>query len=774
MDYKRAQRNLNLLIEDGNPNNLHFSDNYNDNPDQFNSSPMKSLSGTQIPEFSLSSDIEENSNPLDHRNKTDRVIRNEADQGIFQEEGKHENITSTDAQETPIFMNTQIQSRLDDANEKDELKGQLNKFKYSFNESQSLAKPLILKRLSMCDEKDDKHVTKKRKRKNSDVNDNGKQVKNSRASNLMGLLSGRAKKVKDIVKKNNKQAGSKSKGSVKGNKIIYDTYDEEEWNTLKKMILVKFPDNSSEDFKEMFEYVYGNGIINNENVETEMDISTNLWGASQQLIPGTQEPTHTPLGSYQESVSQKINFLSLSQVMEDTSFNTANIERFGSRQLIPDIDDKVGIDIENNKSGIMDDANGPVILKENPVDIMVVGNVTESPTKIRENETPIDDINVGDNIAYDSMEEVDSEEKIDIISIDSKYKFKKQTMHFKEDAVIVPRRLIPTERLRAIPQLQPDDNSPIKDNDIIHLTQQSFKISNELVSPIRTEVSNPKVINESLQKSSHPPGQTVQVPATRMGTLNSPQQKKRYKKENIPSRIVIKIKLSDLEGYKANQSEFTFETFDRVNGDDIVYDSYDEASMDDEVILTLVANSDNGNKIKTKRSISTDDIIMTQEVIQSVDGNSNNNNDGIIISRDDKEKLTPATTASTNTDIFVSQSAKEIRVNVRQLGLKTYRTKSEMVESLELASQKLNSPHKQLITSEGVNLSPGSKVDVFTYLTEIAKTFSPETLEKFYTFQAIPVHEIIQMFTERDQFVDRIEEQTVKEWAERNGISLRQ
>lgn len=795
MDFRRAQRNLNLLLIDGNPDTLAFSE--NDNPDRFNSSPIKSFNDTQVPDFDLSSsdiDVRHPTNAFSQEilenkgisqnvrmgdnmatgadggngSNNDGSVAKILTESTNNKKSQSDQIDNDDGTSTSnnnnysnqIFLNTQIQSRLDEANKVMEMKSQLNQFKYTQEESQPISSSLVLKRL------------------NSNTNSQSKPNKNmrktssqpSRSSYLMELLSGKNKKVKDIFKNHNQKTKDKLKDSTKKNKkIIYDTYNEQEWTILKQLLLEKFPQNTNEDVNEIFRYIYGDSESQiKENMEQN---SVDMWSASQQSLYVSPKISQNSHFSTQENKDEKFKLLSLSQIMEDTSmtninqvndrdnnfFEGSNNEKsiyINNRILEENVatnyeeNPHLVIDSDDSKDNIDYKSNLIELDKENIEKFSEVEKNTKAETynngKIGYNSTNEFINNKDYALIYDSMEE--EEQILNRIHIENEDKFKKQKIYDLSHNVPEISKFKPTLNLGFIPLLPFDPISPEKKNSMINLTQGSFKVTSELVSPIK---SIPSELNSTKELLI---GNQVQIPATRTTTFDGIQEIEEVECNEYSPDVMLKIHKEQLNNLIETQDYFKIQNAIRVNErDNIVYDSYDDEEhsgnttdmLENEIIVTLAPRTE-------KKKTSTLIISPIKSSLKEQETDSLENHKDI------------------ESELWESQSIKDIRLNIRQTGLKTSRKKAEMIESLRLASQ--------ILQSQGVSevklRSQTSKDDIFKYLSLLAKQFPLAILEKFYTFQAVPINEVIEKFNLIDPFVDRIEEQTIKEWAELNGIIL--
>lgn len=125
-------------------------------------------------------------------------------------------------------------------------------------------------------------------------------------------------------------------------------------------------------------------------------------------------------------------------------------------------------------------------------------------------------------------------------------------------------------------------------------------------------------------------------------------------------------------------------------------------------------------------------------------------------------KLTTRTPSPSVESDWNSQSAQQLRQSMKSLGLKTSRSKHQMLLSLQQASQVLE------IDS---NVQEDQRRDIHNYLTSLVQS-SPNLLEKVYTFQPIASKELLTRLTEANPFVDVIDEYTIREWADNQGICL--
>ncbi|CDF90732.1 ZYBA0S08-01684g1_1 [Zygosaccharomyces bailii CLIB 213] len=493
-----------------------------------------------------------------------------------------------------IFINTQVQGRLDEADQADKVRASLTQFKYvgeGLHHSPENMK-IATKRTS-C-----------KPLKRTSVRQRIKKTP-SKAQNLLKQLSGKHAKVKDMIRYQKKldslaeaqQKAAPVKGkrtkSVKKGECRFDTYNEEEWQRISKLLLERFPHLEPAEVKGVYEYLYG---------ETE---EYTLWTASQ--LPVNSEKLGARLSP--GSDSPRISVLSLSQAMDDS---------YPVNETAPEAEEE-------------DDAS----------------------------------------IVPDSTEELST-----IIPI--------------EPVVDAP---------QDFSQIQLDTPLILPPNEIIDLTQESFKVVKSLTSPLKQE-NTPQ----------------VEVPATRLPTISGSA-------ELGPVPLLAPAKEEPVR-YKVHRSQL--EELSAVEGL-IVHSS--KESLDD----ALIAD--------TESDVSSPHEHCLIELETSI--------------------LANRTPSPSHQNIFESQSAQQLRQSMRSMGLKTSRSKQEMLQSLQAASQVLRN----------TSTDREQKRDIYNFLTSLIQS-SPTLLEKVYTFQPIASRELLTKLVGDNPFVEKIDEFTIREWADYQGICL--
>lgn len=466
-----------------------------------------------------------------------------------------------------ILVSTQVQSRLDDVLQEEALQDELKRFKYDDGSNCKIVKTLS--------------VSRKRKATRRSQQSKLVDFSQTKAGQLLKRLSGKQKKVKDLV-------DSKGKRGKVGTRSVsqYDTYNAEEWEFIHRKLLEHFPHSDSGDVNEIFRHLCRPPQSCNENA---------LWIASQ--VPPDVTASVPEMESNVEGAGdrggQETRVFTLSQVLGD--------------------DDKVDPE---------------------PVDI--------------------DD----DSTVPDSTEEVSI--CIPIAEVD-----RTSTQFY------TPRTSLAEE--------------------IIDLTQESFKVVKSLISPLKDEETP-----------------LVQVPATRTSTILT-HVKLTSKDPDLSKCVKMVIPRSQTGLLKEKLSrEFDF----RCPEEDLIMSDTDDC---EHIPAYLHRKSDQS----------------------------------------------PSKQALLSRSRFASQSAQKLRKSIKAIGLKPCRSKSEMIASLEAASQVLDASATEL---EQRHL-------IYNNLTDLVYS-CPSLLERVYTFQPIPVTDLVARLTEANPFIDRVDEPTIRMWAEGQGICL--
>ncbi|CCE62233.1 hypothetical protein TPHA_0C00770 [Tetrapisispora phaffii CBS 4417] len=247
-------------------------------------------------------------------------------------------------------------------------------------------------------------------------------------------------------------------------------------------------------------------------------------------------------------------------------------------------------------------------------------------------------------------------------------------------------------------------------NGVIDLTQESFKAVNSLISPVKTDYIEATEITQ------------VQVPASRNITLQRENQ-------------------SNLD-----LNETHYNTVNLTQDNSITYQFYGDRKK-------VLDNNFN--------------IELIEKYQIEVGDSEDENNDDLIEPSIIEIKVRPNTpTSSPNKsvkEIITSQSMKKLRENMKTIGLKPLKSKEKMIEALTVASQVFDADDIGLHTQ---------REEVYRHLTLLVKQI-PSLLEKIYTFEPVFIEDLVSQLADSSPFVEHIDEVTIREWADKQGICLR-
>lgn len=744
MELQRAQRNLKFLQ---NEDYVNVADQTNLNGESQNAYSLGME--TQVPEmqFSLSSDddsigtqvksVTAQKSPMTQETTKNDTERNkDVDKSCNPVSTSHPDLGGSNIEEN-IFINTQIQSRLDDAEEETNLKLKLEKFKYSFKSSNAddthsnanvtaKRRPAIRKANSKLKTKPKTKRDPKIIKNITDFNINN--YERSRTASLLKQLSGKHKKVLDIIKTQNEGNSDKPPRARnnKGEKATFDTYSEQEWKDIMKLLLQKFPQSEETDLNEVQKFLYGSEKSSN-SLDNQESSQQRLWTASQ-LPPELPDEAIQPEQEERIRDTQSaVNFLSLSQVMDDKSEimkdeesiiisrgdSTSSQEYGNGLEPQKPVGNVVGEDIEL--------AVGTRINAFSLTDYKACKPMSVEVSRRCENSTDNDYDNI--SIVSDTTDETSTLFPLD------QYRY----VFIENDE----RPPLATDTIGSTQFFTPN-TSPL--DGIIDLTQESFKAVRSLISPLKVENNKTGVTSQASNQ--------VQVPATRTPTI-IPQKnltttlKTEEEKNNIGSSI--RVKLLQESVVKLNP-KLVKHNFYRVEAND---SEEEETEFDDQFCIAdiqLVDSSKISTKDSTQNPTTSNDIIDTSAASSIAS----------------PEKFC---------EIMMSQSMKELRQSLKTVGLKPMRTKVEIIQSLQTASQILSTANPDNKGEHG-GVANFSKIEIFDHLTELIEAF-PDFLERIYTFEPIPLNELIEKLFSAEPFVSQIDEMTIREWADVQGICLR-
>lgn len=652
-------------------------------------------------------------------------------------------------QDDNFLISTQIQSRLDIVNRDSEMKGKLSQFRYATNnntESTSGGNTATINNSSrltsgssMIDEPKQKKIRTCVKKK--------EVTKLTRAQDLLKKLSGKHRKVRDILKGQQEADKKKPRGKIQLQPSkSFDVYNAEEWKNISCQILKNFPRSNTQDVKDIFCYLYG-----------DCD-ALDMWGSSQkppEELMSQYQPNklHLTQNKKNDSASSTdmMKLLSLSQVMEDTTdheksllivdenvaenINSCDEQSFYitqentvhgdgidlrnfSHDSVVDIPDK-NLDEDKTEAEVQppNKKTDAIEIESNSISEMD-DNVVSNPTRVNEHDSNCDE----DIIFYDSMDEM-------------RVEFPTVEQHKLNQFNFVP----PSPTLIPLNETLTKPTKDYKDDEI-DLTQASFTVSNELISPIKPETVIPKESTPRKVGDQTSVTGTIQVPATRAPTLSYSDKLYNVSRDEY----IVNARLSNVACERVRNGELPFKFPNDSNSNSIV-NSDDTIIYDSDVYNYKNLNCDEDkerNIFELKYSAKQEIQLETSEPpIELVSESKRVEN------------------------VIVSQSsAQDLRRQMKEIGLRPVRTKSEMISSLESASQ--------ILGTTGVAGNFSTRQVLYDHLTKLIKN-EPSLLERIQTFQPILLEEFMYELNELDPLVNLIDESTIQSWVDANGVSLK-
>lgn len=699
MDFNRAQKNFDNFVA----NNDELDVNTYSSPTKDDSQASENdFGGTQVPEMAFSDDdievTSEKSLAINSKtsNSTGDENDDEDDEVIVTQERKIEVIPTaiidldddrTNKDNDDIFINTQIQSRLDEHEKESSNKNVLKSFNFEYVSEDSI--PHFR---NLTNEKSKKSSQqRKRVTKQGTTTD-----KITRAETLLKLLSGKNSKVKSIINRYQ----NKTKKPNKVENILEETqstYNSQEWEQVKDLLRSRYTNlKDDQDFENVI-----------EELSFEMVDNGDLWSTSQAVMK-----TNTPeivndgaIGSLQ----------TLSQVLDDqlssqTSTQVAPIPH-PSNMVDSDVDnltnDHQKISVENTKLEDKDDTSETDMLTQETQETII------SPNELIDDEMNLNGNSCLNESRLFTIYQRSNPEEAEIIkSFDSSDEYE-SIITFNENKLKELYRQ--QQKLKSFNENGHTFARPSlrkKIDSIVDLSQSSFKAVNSLISPLKSDAKTPED----------------------------------KKDENITaterSQPVKKLNLNEIPNI----------TYDMNKKKECIY----QFKLKEEALKSLEKSIKNNARV---------DINSKTTVIDYSSPSSDENNNKptymVQVSINDNVELLSSPTNNTASQLG-SQNLTELRQKLNIIGLKPARLKSQIVSSLEAASQ--------VQTQEKLGIS--NKYDTYGHLTKLVEQDS-ELLTRIYCFQPISMNELISRLKEQDSFVDFIDENTFREWADMQGICIR-
>ncbi|CUS25153.1 LAQU0S28e00650g1_1 [Lachancea quebecensis] len=615
-----------------------------------------------------------------------------------------------------VLISTQVQSKLDEAELKEDLKRNLTQFAFgSFGATESAApsrtttppvKVTKRKKSAKAVARVKAGTGKKRKKASKSIKsitqfntENYETLADNRRSrHVVSLLSGKKRKIKDIIDHLQVEEANGLSGASKDQ---FSTYSSHEWSHILQLLKSKFPKCPPGQVEAVYKYVYG---------ETEKD---DVWYSSQ--MPPFDPETQASQG-FRYNALQPLVF-SLSQAVE---------EEFDENSL-PALNSEISAKERRKSTSLLDEQCISDTTDETGVELKIDQDAAQAfRTRMLQSYS----FSEGEGMEKPSGNSVGE------LNGDSDCRgFSKEQRSFRSSC----HRTNNTAKLPmtfSSAKLEPALNPPILPrptlrtpsglagrDQLIDLTQSSFNAVKSLISPLRSE---------------------IQVPATRTTTWNDKNGKNdtlrenyRTVHENVQLRLCESIVNSEIfSSLHAHEAIWRLQDFD-------VQDSEEEAKYQ---LYELDFKS-----AGTKVDLST----VPPHQLSLVKSPTSTTSAGDVCNFEVSMKHNLSVPPS------LPLSAKNLRESLRAIGLKPARTRSEMVEQMDCASQHL--------VGENAQEQKQGLFDQFTHLVEQ----SPHLLEKVYTFEPLVLSELIDFLVKRDPFIDKIDDATIKQWADQMGICLR-
>lgn len=589
--------------------------------------------------------------------------------------------SSSPAPETEdlIFVNTQIQGKLDDIEQNNTLRSRLKQFTYPqdpdtvCSESKgeagrqesrgrsvatisthgevkagSRAKPRpkakAVGKSKAIASTDAKKKARKKAKSATQLNIDAHEC--SKTELLLKQLSGKHNKIKDILRLQQASAGKTTK---KKQPVTYDIYNAQEWRHIYKRLMETFPQTEQKEVSEVYRFLYGDA--------SEED----LWTSSHQPPESYKKDSmSTPLASLASlpKESQQVTIMSLSQVMSD--------DFTGGDDVKDPIRDSDTEEQEEKLERLLDESKKEQLQQE-----LVRRTLRRGQWGDQEELTPGEGVLEEDNVSVVSNS---TDESIIVIPVET---------------LEAPEASLTHTKTPALP--------PPNTDEIIDLTR-SFKAVQCLISPLKADDAP-----------------LVQVPATRTSTVTAAAPNSATVKGGCINFKILKSQLSSLETSLA-----------------ALFRTHVPALQDQNSVVPPTDTEDNDFENHC--------LVQLEPIEFRTESSSNDNQDSQL----------------------ASQSAIKLRQSLKEIGLKPSRSKSQMIASLQAASQNVDSKNDTNI----------QRKEIHDLLSSLVQS-SPSLHEKVYTFQPILLEDLLRQLIVANPFVDYVDEAMIREWADLQGICLK-
>ncbi|CAR25124.1 Slx4p [Lachancea thermotolerans CBS 6340] len=612
-----------------------------------------------------------------------------------------------------VLISTQVQSKLDEMELKKVMKKNLTQFAFeSLGATESAppsraatppAKATKRKKSTKAAGRTSTGTGKKRKRTPSSIKsitqfntENYESLADNRRSrHVVSLLSGKKKKIKDIIDRLQVEDASGSPGPSKSH---FSTYSPHEWSHILQLLKSKFPKCPPGQVEAVYKYVYGGAEKDNVWYSSQMPPSDPETQASQEFHYNAQQPM---VFSLSQAVEEEfVDAESPALISESFGREQMKGPSFLDEQCISDTTDETGVELkidEDVARAFRTRMLQPYWLRE---DVKMKEQPGVSGDKLMKSSSgaarPKEQRWL--HLSYNGVDDA--------------------TKNFPKSPTSTPEPRSGPQVLQRHTYRTP---SGLAGRDqLIDLTQCSFNAVKSLISPLKSE---------------------VQVPATRTTTWNDKNHSRPQNYGALHQKVQLRLcgGIADSEIYstlRSRQVVWRLQDFDLQDSEEET--KYQLLELDFETVDSKVdlstAPHHRLSVIKSPTSIASPGDLCDFEV--SVKRNAS---------------VPPS----------LPLSAKNLRESLRAIGLKPARTRSEMAEQMGCASQHL--------IGENAQEQRQGLFDQFTHLVEQ----SPSLLEKVYTFEPLVLSELIDFLVQKDPFIDKIDDSTIKQWADQMGICLR-
>lgn len=651
-----------------------------------------------------------------------------------------------------VFLSTQVQGRIDDVEAeeryKGELKSALDRFSYTQEQEQEELQqpqeeqerkqkqkrkqkrkqrqgPLPSARVASRSQRPSKRREKSNRIKSiTQFNtESFQQERNKdRTRTLIALLSGKRTKIRDVIERLELEKEQERPTQAE----VFSTYNEEEWKSILHTLRENFPHCEKSEIRSLHRCIYGSdaGVWHSSQLPPEdmlvaedQDFQAGLEVLDEQrgsqsvfTLSQLMEAERTGLGEDEEPLpNDEVRDLTKPLLIQNNFAKTQSQAEFqfdftGDELFQTDVRavaEEYDVDPPGQTTVFSeDDVDGPDLPS-------VISDTTDNGSFIE----------IDDEITQKFKQRVLDAQNGGRLQDTDEHSQPELHQNFNLHAVSLkkPSSVNALTNSRAfssqicqLPEIQTLRRSPSRiaiNDQLIDLTQESFKAVASIVSPVR----------RASQKE-------IQVPATRTTTMNEVENLE-CKRHSDPSRTQSKtIRFKIYKDSKLLDNLPLLEEFETriVEDNEAIKDSEDDG---DYSVLEL-----------EPRSCPVEEVVAASEP-------------GIVSEELIAQDIPPTL-----------PSTQVLRESLKTIGLKPCRSRTQMLEYMDIVSQNLNSQNDM-----------DKKQEIFNELNSLVEQ-TPAILEKVYTFEPLSLVELSGLLAHKNPFLDYVDESTIREWADRQGI----